>query len=649
MRIERLELKNWMRFRGATDLALGARHYAIIAESEGEPGRSNWLGKSSLVGAIRFALFGVLPEAMSVTDWISHGETSGLVRITFSDGATIERSRTTKRGDVIVRLPGADEASGDAAELAIEKYLAGTSYRSACSTWWIGQKQAAAFLAMDPEDRMRAISSWLDLTALERCAKIVRTEMAELAAEDAKLSSQLEQLGVALEGAERVMTAALERGGPEKLADEARTLTTELEAADAEIERFAAETQAAQTARAAFDRVVAEGKAKRAELERLPRVDAGAVAENEQAYKADAEALAVLENDVRRAVSRCRDGFDGACPAAAGFSCPVPGEVDQVNARNAKALEADKARATARRAEVREFREEIDQALGVARKREALERELVSLRTQAERLQRDAAASMSDQAYATASAEIEQKRAARFDGRRRLQAIAVEQEQITKTRHELEALVRSRGTITTKLGDIRKRRALLLVASKLYGRNGAQRRVAENDLLSVEDGANEALREAGIDLRIELQWSREGKTKATTCEDCGAAFGRSNECPGCSAPRGPAIIQQLRMKLSDRSGAAEDLAGVTFQLAAARRLRERHDGGISFAVLDEPFGALDVVHRRSLALVLPKVLAAAGLDQSFTIAHSPDVLEALPGRILIKGDGKWSTASVVAR
>jgi hypothetical protein len=52
--VARIELTNWMRFRAAA-LDLGPRAYAVEAECDGDPGRSNWTGKSSLVEALAFA------------------------------------------------------------------------------------------------------------------------------------------------------------------------------------------------------------------------------------------------------------------------------------------------------------------------------------------------------------------------------------------------------------------------------------------------------------------------------------------------------------------------------------------------------------------------------------------------------------------
>ncbi len=55
----------------------------------------------------------------------------------------------------------------------------------------------------------------------------------------------------------------------------------------------------------------------------------------------------------------------------------------------------------------------------------------------------------------------------------------------------------------------------------------------------------------------------------------------------------------------------------------------------------------DTAHRRALAGHLNR-LVSIDIEQAFIIAHSRDVLESLPGRIEVLGEGDWSTVRVVA-
>jgi hypothetical protein len=95
--IERITLRNWFRYRGEHVLDLGPTVYGVTAAAEGDPERSNWLGKSSLMNAVAFALYGWLPEYVrGADDWITRGEEVGGVVVSLSDGSVVRRGK--KRG-----------------------------------------------------------------------------------------------------------------------------------------------------------------------------------------------------------------------------------------------------------------------------------------------------------------------------------------------------------------------------------------------------------------------------------------------------------------------------------------------------------------------------------------------------------------------
>ena len=188
-------------------------------------------------------------------------------------------------------------------------------------------------------------------------------------------------------------------------------------------------------------------------------------------------------------------------------------------------------------------------------------------------------------------------------------------------------------------------------AIAIFGRNGAQKRIAEPALAEMEGEQNDHLAEAGIDLRVRVSWAREGKGLADHCEECGAAFPASAKvkvCARCGAPRGAKQIDRLELEPSDRSGASEDLAGLSFQLAAAAWLRQARSFAWSVAIVDEPFAACDAGNRRAMAVHLQRMLAAFRFSQSFVIAHDPSTTEALPGRIVITREGARSFVKVAA-
>lgn len=71
-------------------------------------------------------------------------------------------------------------------------------------------------------------------------------------------------------------------------------------------------------------------------------------------------------------------------------------------------------------------------------------------------------------------------------------------------------------------------------------------------------------------------------------------------------------------------------------------LRDLRGSPVRFAVVDEPFGALDAENRETLARSFAGMLGSVGLEQAFVVSHDAALLAAMPARILITRDGSAS-------
>jgi hypothetical protein len=188
-------------------------------------------------------------------------------------------------------------------------------------------------------------------------------------------------------------------------------------------------------------------------------------------------------------------------------------------------------------------------------------------------------------------------------------------------------------------------------AIAVVGRQGAQKEVAEQVLGDVQNGANRLLQNAGIDLTVEVSWARDGKGLATHCEACGSSYPKTlsqKTCGICGAVRGPKLIEKLMIIPSDRSGAADDIAGLSFQLAASSWLRSKRSAAWAVACIDEPFGQLDRANSRALSAHLHSMIRSSfAFEQGFLVAHDAAVMEALPSRVQIVGSTNGSTLRVI--
>jgi hypothetical protein len=130
MHIESVRLVNWGCFKGEHVLDLDAIPYAVVATREGDPERSNWNGKTMLLEAIPFALYGVHRHRLE-EGWISKGEVESSVTLMF-DGWTVCRFRVPGKGTQLeVRMYNrdlkpefrGDEFKGDEAQRKIEELV----------------------------------------------------------------------------------------------------------------------------------------------------------------------------------------------------------------------------------------------------------------------------------------------------------------------------------------------------------------------------------------------------------------------------------------------------------------------------------------------------------------------------------------------
>ena len=659
MRIAKLRIRNIGPYRGEHVLELGPRVYAIVARLKEDARRSNWLGKSTLLKSIVYALEGskAFPEHRYDEDVISRGESACDSEIVFDEGTRILRTKLKGKRTSLYFFPAGGDPTKplvqDEAQLAIERFV-GLSAEDFRATCYFEQKRLARFITTEPAKRMDMVSAWFRLEPLEKCEAAVHRMAASLEDTNKKLDGHLAALDQRKEDLARSLGWTEKDGLREAIDRAIKNLDAEIEtrkgivgALEDKLQKNA-EILAARSRVTDYQNVVAEGKKAREEFDKvkLPVLQQ----KWEEASGTLAQENATLEGlsrDLRQKRQLARGEFDGACPVA-GIDCPAKESINAERSRNAKlAAEAEK-KHEAQHAKAHEAalgEAEARRQLGLARR---LQERLDVLREQAKKLADQARLAKDGPEPADPIAlrqELEKERGDMMDAKGKV-------ERLRAWGKELDDAVVTRRTLNEKKAEIAGQLGTFREAAVIFGKRGAQRRVAEGALLQIQDDANEMLRESGANLSIEAQWSREGKGLATACEACGNPFPASakvKHCERCGAPRGPKLENKLDIVLSDWSGAAEDLAGAGIQLAASRWLREERGTSWSTALLDEPFGALDAAHREGFAAHLTAMLSGRyGFEQAFVVAHHASVLDALPGRIEIVSDGKWAVPRVVA-
>jgi DNA repair exonuclease SbcCD ATPase subunit len=646
-----LRLKNWMSFKGEHELVLEPKSYAVVARHIRDAERSNWLGKSALFEAVDFVLRGVLnPDRhMNADGWITDGEKDGYVELVSDGGVSVKRSKKIGQSTQLVlehTTESNGKAKGDEAQALIVQMM-GVSHDDYTVTSYFRQRQMARFILARPEDRMDYARAWFKLGPLEAAEESSRKAVSALMAKHDELTRALEW---ARHQEKQIM------------GDGSMTL----DAAHQEIKRLGIEIEASTGKLGRLQEVIAgnvilvTAAQKVSDYETLfshhtALVDAQDDVDKLFRIANQAEAIsdklkeslqeARREADVKDKLAHGK--FDGHCPVAE-MQCPVSVEINKQTERNAELLSAAQLVFATKRATYEQA--ERDATSKEAEYQEALRRQqriddvhgrLVGMRdAYMEAKKRPPPADVADiQARVLAAHQAVSNQTTARDA-------------LTRLVRDVEKWQAEQKKIAVDLEKLNAKIATRREAVVIFGKNGAQRRVAESALAAIQRGANDVLTDCGINLSVDVSWGREGAGPAKTCDGCGTPFPTSRKvttCARCGAERGPLIINKLDILLSEQSGAAEDLAGVAIQLSASAWLREKRGSQWATAFIDEPVAQLDAAHRRMLAMHLAALLSSRyGFQQAFVIAHHASVLDALPGRIEVVSDGKYSTVRVAA-
>lgn len=625
MYLSDLQLRNWGPYYGDHKLQLTDTVYAVQAQHEQDEERSNWLGKSWFIGAIRFLLTGVHP-ATSADGWISWGEKSGEVSGKLSDGTTISRTRSLGRStQLVVRIPGMEEARQDKAQDVLITHI-GMADEDLTATCFIEQREIARLVLADPAERARVVNGWLKLDSLLKAEEWLRLSLQ-------KCLTQERSLGGAgnVEGMQAEITT-LEQTIATSVAEQ-KALEVKLQGQAAQA-RNLAEWRQHYVRSLRFPAVQTAGKRTAAELEKV------GTWHKDKLVQLESNVDRWLEHKSRKAdrvyqVRELVDGdWDGTCPKTC-EACPVQKDVRAVGAsmevelRQAEAdLDQDAAELDTAKAELEALRTRISDKVRLTQELDRLRTEGTELLVSVDYIEEHGNPPEDGGQEATQRAELE-----RFQ--QVTQAIA--EAAIQKASLEAQVLVAKSGAEARQ--SLQAQARTLQEAIAVVGRQGAQREVAEGALGTIELGANKLLQSAGIDLQVEVQWSREGDGLALYCDSCGAAFPKSQAvkvCGICNAQRGPKQVEKLTLAPNDRSGAADDIAGLAFQLSASAWLRNERLAAWSVACIDEPFGQLDRANAKALSAHLHAMIRGSyAFSQGFIVAHDRSIMEALPACVQV--------------
>jgi DNA repair exonuclease SbcCD ATPase subunit len=642
-RIERIKLSGWMPFASEHDVALPAGPIAVVATYRSNPRRSNWAGKTSLIEAVTWCLFGSHRKRLD-DGVINNSCDECIVELDLGDGVIARRSRKRGSSTVFTITVDGESRRGSAAQqllverlgVTLEDYEATVSFR---------QDDIESIVGLRAGMRREIISTWLRLERWTHAAK----KASERSRKALQRLGELRAARTTL-AATHVSVDTTERMRGEQIADDLDDALRKLRARAAEIDRELAGSDAVDE----LERQLQELARLRATIAELrPQLLSRAPVQREfdQASDALGAAASALDAATKRDAEilriRSRE-FDGLCPITC-KSCPVADEVQaevasSATLRAAAMSERERATAAKRAAEgvverLRSRLRTLDQVAGSYNAAMERGKELRAL--------------VGDRSIA----DVEAARVALVRLRERKSEIAVEIEQHVREQAKVLAVLDASKRTSAELARLdlelvaaeREVRISALMVRAL-GPTGVPARIARAHIETLESSANELLVDSGLSL--EFAWERATKDRTPTCIECGHIYvgQRDKKCPHCGAERGQKMSDELEIMVDDGSGEIEDvkaksggakvLVASALRLAAAAMLREVRGASIAWATIDEPFGPLDSELREALARVFSGMLGSVGLEQAFVVSHDQALLDSLPSKLVIeRADG----------
>ncbi len=590
---------------------------------------------------VYFATHGKLnPDRhMGADGWITDGEKSGSISIVFDTGDTITRSRKLGKSTQLKF----NEAKGDEAQALIIEAL-GVTADDFLATCYFQQRQMARLVLAQPTTRMEYVSAWFQLAPLENGEEKLRNELASLSWQADTQKQRLAQLKL-IEAQELGQDGKLETVG-----EQIKEVQTKRDAAQAKYKRLQelleknGQLAQAPLTIAEYDNLCAElFDAKQSLLKEGVTLDDRQNSSREIQIARDASVQASRNMEQKRRLAAGE--FDGHCPIAE-IQCPAKAQINASRTNNKKlfqdaelAHERAESESNATSLKNMQVIEAYDAQRRIEDRVNALSQRVEKLKSGYE-LAKQSPPAMDPQ-------ELRDRLNA---AQREVTDLQLQQSSLQRSLTVVSEARREAVEINTKLDALNKKVETHREALAIFGKQGAQRRVAETALNHIQRDANDMLSECGIKLEVDVSWSREGSGVAKTCDTCGHPFPPSakvKQCEKCQSPRGANLVNKLDILLSDQSGAAEDLAGAAVQLGASAWLRANRGVRFATALIDEPFSACDAANKRSLANYLSRMLTRpGGFEQALVISHDSST-NVFPGVIEVVGNGKTSTAHVL--
>ena len=503
--IASIRLMNWQRFQGPHAANLDQSVYAITAEHEDNPGRSNWLGKSSLLGTIPFALYGWHTRHREDA-WITNEESEGGVALTLSDGCVIQRKRARgKSTKLALKRPDGSQSFDDEAQREIIERI-GLTEADFFSTSFFVQKSIGQFVTMQPAKRQELISGWLALGPLRAAEEWARDMLDQAAGQEMKQRERLTQWEQEAKRIEEQWGRDVTQIIPSLIATiEAKLMEAQEQASTNRAQNQAAEhmdhrRSAIERARLTSARAASELATAEAAMQGIDRLALqSALEQAKEEHSRITIEWGKASSEVATRKSLLVAGFNGRCPIAQ-IECPA---TEAINARReeastqyqdaCKSYDEQQRRREAAMAQTRN----AEQAVQAVNQKANAFREAMRAFDAAKKAEESLGAMPEVMPLLGTTEE--------FDANVRQYARDIEQARTALVQHQA-ALKQIEGA-KHAAEQAAKESALYGAAARLLGRGegGAQKDIAAGALAVIEASTNQSRAESDVELSVSLK------------------------------------------------------------------------------------------------------------------------------------------------
>ena len=226
-------------------------------------------------------------------------------------------------------------------------------------------------------------------------------------------------------------------------------------------------------------------------------------------------------------------------------------------------------------------------------------------------------------------------------------------EDFTIVKHKIEEYEKNKDKIEELRTKLVKRNEILTdlqYVAFMYGKNGIPSLEIENSFQQIEDEINFVLGELDPSLSVEFKPDRVLSTWEELCLSCGCKFPKGtkkHQCANCGTARSKKKKDELQLTVIQNhnetdfemcSGGLKTLVSLAVRAALTMLLKRQNHTKLNVLFLDEIDSALDEANKEAIMNLVKNVFVnKLGFSQIFWISHDKTISQSVPYTILVKG------------